>query len=420
MFAMIGKILTAFFFTWALLLFHSCMPFGFERDILSLSRADDEVIRDFTASFRNSIFLSAVKRCGHCGKIVEAEISEGQCMFREISSMDPRSPEYPEKLVRMRKQLQGEAGSGYGPAHFLLGVMAENGLFGMNRDEISAARRYRLYSESGDPRGPAELACFWIRIGENLPAAVDLLKKALAADPRDTGFGMYLSEACSLLGRNREAFEAAKRAYYYSPVDSEERLAIESVFLTRLLSAAEEIGADAALSQIGDMIYISPGNAEFKYVRCLLLLMFGRCEEAEAERKKLEHIYPEESLGILQARICAARGDFPQAYEVLDRLLKTNPGSMPLRIARFQLLVQENREKDAFAELEKYVKSDPDPAEILLFRGHLYMERHQWDLAEKDFRSALENVKNELTERKLRQSLNSLQELQELFPGAEP
>ena len=417
---MTGKILTAFFFTWALLLFHSCMPFGSERDILALSRADDDVIRDYTASFRHSVLLSAVKRCRHCGKVVEADFSEGQCMFREISSMDPNDREYPEKLARMRHQLRGEAESGYGPANFLLGVMAENGSFGTKRDEISAARRYRLYSESGDPRGPAELACFWIRIGENLPAAAEMLKKALAADPRDTGLGMYLSEACSLLGRDREAFEAAKRAYYYSPVDSEERLAIESVFLTRLLSAAKEIGAEAALSQIGDMIYISPGNTEFKYVRCILLLMFGRCDEAEAERKKLAGSYPEVPLGILEAQICAARGDFFHAYEALDRLLKTEPRSMSLRSARFQLLLQEGREKDAFAELEKYVKNDPDPVEVLLFRGHLYMERRQWDLAEKDFRAALDNVKNELMERKIRQTLNSLRELRELFQASEP
>jgi len=417
---MIGKILTVFFFTWALLLYHSCMPFGSEREVLALSRANDEVIRDYTASFRNSTLLSAVKRCAHCGKMVEAEISEGECMFRELSAMDPRSSDYPRKLARMRDQLRGEADSGYGPAHYLLGFMAENGLFGTKRDEISAARRYRLYSESGDPRGMAELACFWVRIGENLPAAVEILKKSLKSDPRDTALGMYLSEACALLGRNREAFEAAKRAYYYSPVDSEERLAIESVFLNRLLSAADEIGADAALSQIGDMIYISPKNMDFKYFRCVLLLAFGRCDEAEADLKKLQGHYPEVPLAILQARICAARGDFTRAHEALAPLLKADPQSMALREARFQLLLQEKREKEAFAELEQYVKNDPDPVPVLLFRGHQYMERHQWDAAEKDLREAMKNVRDPAAERRLRQSLNSLREMRDLFPEDEP
>ena len=417
---MIGKIITACFFTWALLLFHSCMPFGSEREVLALSRADDDVIRDYTASFRNSTLLSAVKRCGHCGKMVEAEISEGECMFREINALDPRTPEYPKKLARMRDQLRGEAESGYGPAHYLLGFMAENGLFGTKRDEIAAARRYRLFSETGDPRGTAELACFWVRIGENLPAAAEILKKALAADPRDTGLGMYLSEAYALMGRNREAFEAAKRAYYYSPVDSEERMAIESVFLNRLLAAANEIGADAALSQIGDMIYISPNNIGFKYFRCILLLMFGRCDEAEADLRKIKGLYPEEPLAILQARICAARGDFPGAYASLDPMLKADPRSLPLREARFQLLVQENREKEAFAELEKYVKNDPDPVDILLFRAHLYVERRQWDLAEKDFQKALESVSDEAARRRIRQSLNSLREMRDLFPSDAP
>ena len=417
---MTGKIITACFFTWALLLFHSCMPFGSEREVLSLSRADDDVIRDYTASFRNSMLLSAVKRCGHCGKMVEAEISEGECMFRELSTMDPRAPGYSEKLARMRDQLRGEAEGGYGPAHFLLGVMAENGLFGTKRDEISAARRYRLFSETGDPRGAAELACFWVRIGENLPAAVEILKKSLAADPRNTELGMYLSEACSLLRRNREAFEAAKRAYYYSPVDSEERRAIESVFLNRLLAASDEIGADAALSQIGDMIYISPKNMDFKYFRCILLLMFGRCDEAEADLKKLHGHYPEEPLAILQARICATRGDFAQAYEALSPLMKANPHSMSLREVRFQLLVQEGREKDAFAELDGYVKNDPDPTDVLLFRGRLYAERRQWDLAEKDFQKALDSVSNETVRRRIRQSLNSLREMRDLFPAEQP
>jgi uncharacterized protein YgiM (DUF1202 family) len=56
------KILVVILFSWALLFFHSCMPGGDQRQMLALSRAENDVIRDYTPSFSTAgLFLSTTK-----------------------------------------------------------------------------------------------------------------------------------------------------------------------------------------------------------------------------------------------------------------------------------------------------------------------------------------------------------------------
>ena len=103
------KILVVILFSWALLFFHSCMPGGDQRQMLALSRAENDVIRDYTPSFSTAgLFLSTTKRCGHCNKLVEVNTSEGECMFRELWQEPYHSPRKNDLFKKTRKQLRGE------------------------------------------------------------------------------------------------------------------------------------------------------------------------------------------------------------------------------------------------------------------------------------------------------------------------
>lgn len=377
------------FCLWGILFFHSCIPGSSQRDVLSLQRASDDVIKDYTSSFQtSSLFLTATKNCPHCGKLVEANVSVGECMFREAAELSPDAPDYAEKVAAMRRQLRGEAEMGCGPANMILGLIKENGLFGTKPDLIGAARHYRLYADTGDPEGRVALASFWVRIGENLPGAADMLKKAAEENPRNTDCLMYLSKAYTMMGRHPEAFEAAKKAYYYSPVNSSERAAIENVFVACLLSAAEEIGEGNALSQLSDLIFISPKNIRLKFARAAVYARFGHFDQAMKQLDELNGAVPEQTLAVERVRIEGLKGDFAAAHKRLDALLAERKNDPELRRLKIDLLLREKKEKEAFDLAGSYIASDENKRDACLMRAQMYLNKKEYDAAVRDCEEA--------------------------------
>ena len=397
-----GKVFTVFFFLLSIFFFHSCAPCGDQRDELSLSRADDEIIRNYRSSFESSdFFLSVTKTCPHCGKLVGVETSVGECMFLTLSEkapgMDPDTLREEAKKVRI--QLRGEAEEGHGPANCLLGMIAEYGLFGFPRDTIAAARYYRLFADTGTAEGYAALASFWIRMGEYLPQAVSLLEKALGKEPRNTQFGMFLSEAYMLQGRRKEAFEAAKRAYYYSPINSTERDAIEVIFLERLLDAAPSMKPDEVIREINDLIYLAPKNKALVFERADLYLILEKFDLAEKDAKSLQGEYPELPLKLLNVRIAVGKGDYKTAYAELDKLIKENPADFTVRHVYLRTLMREGRAEDAFKAAAGYIENDSDKTAAYLFRARFRLENNMLQEAIEDFEAAAELAPPDLRDR---------------------
>jgi len=309
-------------------------------------------------------------------------------MFREVAELPPDTPGFAEKVSAMRRQLRGEADLGCGPANLILGLIKENGLFGTKPDLIGAARHYRLYADTGDPAGRVALASFWVRIGENLPGAADMLKKASEEDPRNTDCLMYLSKAYTMTGRHTEAFEAAKKAYYYSPVNSMERAAIENVFVSCLLAAAEEIGEENALSQINDLIFISPKNVRLKFARSAIYARFGHFDQAMKQLDELNGSVPEQVLAVERVRIEGLKGDFAAAHKRLDVLLAERKTDPELRRLKIELLLGENKEKEAFDMAGAYIASDENKRDACLMRAQMYLNKKDYDAAVRDCEEA--------------------------------
>lgn len=383
------KILIVFLFTWALLFFHSCMPGGDQRQLLALSRAESDVIRDYTPSFSTTgFFLTSTKKCNHCNKLVEIHTSEGECMFRELWQESRHSPRRKEMLRNTRKQLRGESAAGYGPASFLLGLIAENGLFGTRPDIITAARQYRLFAENGGLRGKAALACFWIRLGENLPAALSILQKVIKEEPRNTELHMYISQAHTLLNQHKEAFEAAKKAYYHAPAASVERQNIENIFVEKLLIAANALGEKDALAQINDMIYLSPKNQKLIFARSNLYAIFGKFKLAEKDLNSLQNKYNKIPLLIARAKLRNAQRDFEGAKQDIRTLMANDPDNYYVRTAMLELLVANRKIKEALETANSFIRKDKDKTGAYLLRANLHAMNNDLKSALADFKQA--------------------------------
>lgn len=377
------------FCLWGLFFFHSCIPGASQRSALSLQRASDDVIKDYRDSFRiPNLLMSATKNCPHCGRLVEINVSVGECMFREASELSPDAPGFAEKSAAARRQLRGEAEMGCGTSNLILGLIKENGLLGTKPDLIGAARHYRLAADTGELAGRIALASFWIRIGENLPAAAEILKKASAEDPRNTDCLMYLSKAYTMTGRHQEAFEAAKKAYYYSPVNSLERAGIEESFVSCLLSAAETLGEENAMSQINDLIFISPKNSRLKFARAVIYAQFGHFDQAVKQLDELENSVPASVLELERSRIDSLKGDFASAHRRLDALLAERKTDPELRRLKIRLLIRENREKDAFALAGSWIRTDENKCGACLIRAQMYLDKKEYDAAIRDCEEA--------------------------------
>lgn len=383
------KLLIVFLFSWALLFFHSCMPGGDQRQLLSLSRAENDVIRDYTPSFSTAeFFMATTKRCPHCDKLVEIHTSEGECMFRELWQEPYHSTRKKEMFRATRKQLRGEAAAGYGPANFLLGLIAENGLFDSRPDIITAARHYRLFAESGNPQGKAALACSWIRQSDNLTEALEILQTVIKEDPRNTELHMYISQAHTLLNQHKAAFEAAKKAYYYSPAASAERQNIENVFVEKLLIAAQSLGEKEALAQIADMIYLSPGNQKLIFARSNLYAIFGKFDLAEQDLNSLKNQYNRIPLLIARAKLRNAQKNFEGAKQDIKSLMKNDPDNFFVRAAMLELLVTNRKIKEALAAADSFIRADKDKTSAYLLRANLHVLNQNLNDALADFKKA--------------------------------
>ncbi len=390
---MISQLFLILFCVWGVFLFHSCVPGGDQRDLLALTRASDDAIHDYKASFEVSqFFQAATKNCAHCGKLVESNISSGECMFSEVIDMSPDMPDYRKKVQDLMRQLRGEAAHGYGPANFLLGQIREYALLGQKQDIIAAARHYRLFADTGSAPGRAALAGYWLRLGENLPAAVELLKKSIEAEPRNTGFLMALSQAYGMMGKYTESFEAAKKAYANSPVNSEERFVIETSFAVILLNVAAELGEEAALAQINDMIYFSSRNDSLKLVRAQLYAIFKKFYQAEKELTLLKDKLPENNLELARLRMDNLKGDFSAAHKRIDSLLAKEPQNFEFRSAKIQQYMQENKEKEAFETADAFIRDDKDKTRSYIMRGQMYFRKKDYKSALADFESARKNA----------------------------
>jgi len=119
---------------------------------------------------------------------------------------------------------------------------------------------------------------------------------------------------------------------------------------------------DGAIEELETLLEINPmSHRGCRRLACILAepgASAASLERAEAEIQRAIALNPEETGGLLAgAEIALLRGDRAAARERLDHVLRSNPGSVPALYLRGFLDLEEGREPEARAKLERAARA---------------------------------------------------------------
>jgi len=118
-----------------------------------------------------------------------------------------------------------------------------------------------------------------------------------------------------------------------------------------------------------------------------------RLTEAEALYQKITLQSPAFEAGwIGLATLYEAQGEYDKAIGVYRRYLEMNPTRISFRVKIAELLVKMNKQKEAEAEFQNILKTDPSNREVVTALGLLYYDMRRFDAAAIQFLSLLEKT----------------------------
>jgi tetratricopeptide (TPR) repeat protein len=98
------------------------------------------------------------------------------------------------------------------------------------------------------------------------------------------------------------------------------------------------------------------------------------------------------------ARKLMNAGEYTRALVTLEDLLVKDPANLDAQELKINILVQQEREKEALRDVEEYIRMYPGKAEFLYLRAVLNMQKEKYARAIEDFNTALQlDMKPELT-----------------------
>jgi tetratricopeptide (TPR) repeat protein len=111
---------------------------------------------------------------------------------------------------------------------------------------------------------------------QQMPAALEYLRKAVVLDPARVDFMVQFAKALSLANRNRDAKVVADRAMTLSPIDP--------AMLDMLGAIYTQVGDyAAAVTAYGQAVTLAPHHAAYRYNLATALLSAGELDASEAE-----------------------------------------------------------------------------------------------------------------------------------------
>lgn len=256
-------------------------------------------------------------RPASAARIVRSLEGEEILPERKPAAPSPRSPKTPGRFGGRR------AGIGIGLlAAFCLTVGVWFGLRPSGPADTREA--VRLLEQ-----GLADLRRF------DAPAAHRVLKRAAHLDPQNPRIPWALASALSLLGNEREAREAARRAFEMSSgLPDSDRSEIEA----RYRGLSEDVAAEIALYQ--RLFRASPGNLEYGLGLASAQVAGEQAEGAEATLAALRRLPApagdDPRIEMLAAHAASATGELETQLAAATRAAKRGEalGNAPLLVAR--------------------------------------------------------------------------------------
>lgn len=265
----------------------------------------------------------------------------------------------------------------------------DEGFQALRRGDNAAAEAAFNEAARLDPKLPgAYLGLAEVAGRRNDPVAVDSwLKKAMAADPKDTVALRTWAAQLYRAGRYAEAETAFKKLIALDPGSAEARADLAETYLVGLkkTKAAEE-GYRAAIARDANYVRAHLGLAG-------ALAAQRRIDDAVTAYREAESLAPTDPVPPHSlARLYASQLKFDLALAELDKAIKIDPTFLPAHVERGDLLLAKNDIDGAIAAYRAGAAAVKEPAVLHFRMGVALQGAQRWSDAEKAY---LEAVKYE-------------------------
>lgn len=384
-------------------------------------------------SFKNALQINPenVEAKLKFGEVLErqGEYRQAYGMYSSILEKDPSNPkalEYQGKILLMAgevekarenaEQLLTLKGQDYVPALTLkAGTLSKE-------DKIADAMKlvqHAVQIKPDDSEANVMLAALHMRLTDYTSAEA-VLRKAMAAHPKEQGFKGMLVEALKKQGKTAEV-ETVLRSLMDADPDNlmfamqlakhlhqSGKTADALLVMENYVSAhPDEAPARLSLVQLIDVAK-SPEEGDRKLAefieqdKSVYALQFARIERLLAQKNKSEAIAALETIAeengvekdglqaqLMLAQLKAGDKDLAGAKELLEKVLKANPSDLTALTLRGSIAVQERRFVDAVGDLRAVVKDRPDDVKSLRLLALAHVNNNEVDLALELLRKAV-------------------------------
>jgi tetratricopeptide (TPR) repeat protein len=214
-------------------------------------------------------------------------------------------------------------------------------------NENDAEDQFRKYTEKypADPNGHFELARL-LADRKNAAEAISQMEEAVALNPDNLWYQLFLSELYQYVGKYSEAIRICDRLIQEDPDNLDNYYQLAALYL----SAEKYNDAIRTYNQIESKIGI---NEEISLQKQKIHLMQKDFQDAEEEMKRLIAAYPSETryMAIL-AELYMSANQQEKAYELYQQILATDPEDPYIHMTLADYFRKQGKKDKAFEELK--------------------------------------------------------------------
>ncbi len=189
------------------------------------------------------------------------------------------------------------------------------------------------------------------------------LEKAVALNPKDATARLGLASVLANKGDLQSSEQQVEAAVQASPKDLQPRVALAELYL----HGGDKGKAEQALL---DAVNAMPDKDQASQVLLSFYAKTAQPDRAEAMFADLRNKHPKSlPIQISYARILIGRGKWDQASDAVKSLSKANSSNPQVQRLNAELLLHDNKVRDAFNLLQKAAANAPDDARLQLLLG---------------------------------------------------
>jgi Tfp pilus assembly protein PilF len=257
--------------------------------------------------------------------------------------------------------------------------------------QVPEARAEYEKAISLDPKMTEAYLNLGILLSDSAPAdAVAPLKKTVELLPSQSRPRILLGVAQERAGDFAGAADSFEGAVHLDPRDTEATLHLARLYL-KLKRPAE------AESKFRSVLNADPNSTIAALGLAQTLDAEGKPETADAYRKYLTLQPNDQAIRARVVHFLVEQQNYDDALAELDRADKDKPASSDTLRLRADIQIAQKHFDDAIATLQRAVALTPKDAQLVAGLGRIYLQKHDYPSAEKQFRAAIQLDPNNVT-----------------------